>query len=197
MKNTAYVPNSSPSLISVPALDKAKCYSVFGAGKCVVFSQDDEGKFIKELIDKTGIVFTAMKDDSRLYSLDQDTPDTAITGDVESFIRRVNWVTSRSSQMLSFPYVMPWIICYLKGTSDYELVLGGLPKGNPSFDPFFVHSNANFADNPDEHGHSISGGALFFNTGCFHWYAQKQTQVAIGTPGAEYYAGSICGAEIV
>ncbi|KAJ3765693.1 hypothetical protein FB446DRAFT_446058 [Lentinula raphanica] len=76
MKNTAYVPNSSPSLISVPALDEAKCYSVFGAGKCVVFFQDDEGKFIKELIDKTGIVFTAMKDDSRLYSLDQDTPDT-------------------------------------------------------------------------------------------------------------------------
>ncbi len=34
-------------------------------------------------------------------------------------------------------------------------------------------------------------------TGCFLWYARRQTQVAIGTPGAEYYAASICGTDII
>ncbi|KAJ4467571.1 hypothetical protein J3R30DRAFT_3841761 [Lentinula aciculospora] len=55
----------------MPILDEAKMYSVFGAGKCIVFHQDDNGKFMEELLDKLKIILTGTKDDSHLYSLDQ------------------------------------------------------------------------------------------------------------------------------
>jgi hypothetical protein len=37
LQSTCYVPNSTPTLISVPRLDKADCYTLFGNGQCVTF----------------------------------------------------------------------------------------------------------------------------------------------------------------
>ncbi|KAJ3834358.1 hypothetical protein F5878DRAFT_645201, partial [Lentinula raphanica] len=77
LKDTAFVPDSSPTLISVSRLDEAKCYTVFGNGKCVSFNKDDAGAFIEQLINNEDMVLTGTKDDSRLYHLDSATPTSA------------------------------------------------------------------------------------------------------------------------
>ncbi|KAJ3744454.1 hypothetical protein DFH05DRAFT_1525505 [Lentinula detonsa] len=43
LKDTACVPDLSPTLISVSRLDEAKCYTIFGNGKCVSFAKNDAG----------------------------------------------------------------------------------------------------------------------------------------------------------
>jgi hypothetical protein len=37
LQSTCYIPNSTPTLISVPCLDEADCYTLFSNGRCVTF----------------------------------------------------------------------------------------------------------------------------------------------------------------
>jgi hypothetical protein len=46
LQDACFVPNSSPTLISVSCLDEADCYTLFGDGQCISFEKKDHGKFI-------------------------------------------------------------------------------------------------------------------------------------------------------
>src|ERR1700677_2702616 len=70
LQSTCYVPNSTPSLISVPHLDDADCYTLFGNGRCVTFENLDNGKLLHESMTKGKVIFTGTKGADRLYHLD-------------------------------------------------------------------------------------------------------------------------------
>jgi hypothetical protein len=68
--DAAYVPNSSPTLISVSRMDESKHYTLFGHGQCVVFHKDDQGTLLQNIISNEDIAFTGTKRGDRLYHLD-------------------------------------------------------------------------------------------------------------------------------
>ena len=70
LQNTCYVPNSAPTLISVPRLDEADCYTLFGDGRCVTFENQDDGKLIRDAMTKGMVHFTGTKGADQLYHLD-------------------------------------------------------------------------------------------------------------------------------
>jgi len=70
LQSTCYVPNSTPTLISVPRLDDADCYMLFGNGRCVTFENQDDGKLLQESMTKGKVIFTGTKGADRLYHLD-------------------------------------------------------------------------------------------------------------------------------
>lgn len=84
------------------------------------------------------------------------------------------------------------IIHYLKGTSDFVLVLGGTESL-----AFCAFTDSNFVECPSDHGRSVSGAILSFGLGCFSWFTRKQTAVATSTGEAEYYAAGSCGREVI
>lgn len=68
---TRCVPNSLFAIISVPQLDDADCYVLFGAGRCVAFESTDDGKMVEDLLMRsTKIVLTATQRPDQLYYLD-------------------------------------------------------------------------------------------------------------------------------
>ncbi|THV00120.1 hypothetical protein K435DRAFT_964163 [Dendrothele bispora CBS 962.96] len=77
LQDTCFIPDSSPSLISVPRLNDAKCYTIFGNGRCICFEKDDHGQLLKSILSDEKVIFTGSRHDSRQYSL--DTPDTDST----------------------------------------------------------------------------------------------------------------------
>jgi Integrase core domain/GAG-pre-integrase domain len=70
LQSTCYVPNSTPTLISVPHLDNADCYTLFGNGRCVTFKNQDNGKLLQESMTKGKVIFTGTKGPDQLYHLD-------------------------------------------------------------------------------------------------------------------------------
>ena len=76
------------------------------------------------------------------------------------------------------------LLRYLKGTKNYQLVLGG-PHAN-----LVSYSDADFAQ--QLHRHSISGYVSFVGIGAVSWSSKKQTLVTVSSTEAEYvgYAGA-------
>ena len=70
LRDTCYVPNSHPTLISVPRLDEAQCYTLFGDGKCIAFENSDGGQLLRKLAAKQKLVLIGTKGPDRLYHLD-------------------------------------------------------------------------------------------------------------------------------
>ncbi len=70
LKDTCFVSDSHPSLISVSRLDDAKCYTLFGNGKCVTFEKNDHGKLMQDALAKENVMFTTTKQSDHLYYLD-------------------------------------------------------------------------------------------------------------------------------
>ena len=70
LQDTCFVPNTNPTLISVGRLDDAKCYTLFGHGKCLSFEKDDDGRLMRELSTREKVIFTGTKKSDRLYHLD-------------------------------------------------------------------------------------------------------------------------------
>lgn len=70
LKRTCYVPNSTPTLLSVSRLDEAECYTLFGDGRCVTFENRDHGKLLHDALSKEQVIFTGTKASDRLYYLD-------------------------------------------------------------------------------------------------------------------------------
>ncbi|KAL1939017.1 hypothetical protein VTO73DRAFT_10277 [Trametes versicolor] len=77
LQDTCYAPNTSPSLISVSRLDDAKCYTLFGEGRCVTFERDDNGLLLRTALDGGKVVLTGTQGPDRLYHLDVPSQDTA------------------------------------------------------------------------------------------------------------------------
>ena len=71
LQSTCYVPNSTPTLISVPRLDEADCYTLFGNGRCVTFENRDSGKLLHDALTKGKVILTGTKGTDRLYHLDK------------------------------------------------------------------------------------------------------------------------------
>ena len=70
LQNPCFVPNSSPTLVSVPRLDQADCYTLFGGGRCVTFEKRDDGKLLQDIISRKKIILTGTMGPDRLYHLD-------------------------------------------------------------------------------------------------------------------------------
>jgi hypothetical protein len=70
LQSTCFVPDSTPTLISVPRLDAADCYTLFGNGRCVTFENQDNGKLFHEALTKKKVILTGTKGPDRLYHLD-------------------------------------------------------------------------------------------------------------------------------
>ena len=70
LQSTCFVPDSTPTLISVPRLDDADCYTLFGNGRCVTFENQDNGKLFHEALAKKKVILTGTKGPDRLYHLD-------------------------------------------------------------------------------------------------------------------------------
>ena len=70
LQRACFVPNSSPTLISVSRLDEADCYTIFGDGRCVTFDNDDNGKLIKLALSKPTVTLTGTLGSDRLYHMD-------------------------------------------------------------------------------------------------------------------------------
>ena len=70
LQNICYVPNSTPTLISVPRLDDADCYTLFGNGRCVTFENQDNSKLLHDVMTKGKVILTGTKGPDRLYHLD-------------------------------------------------------------------------------------------------------------------------------
>ena len=70
LRSTCFVPDSTPTLISVPRLDDADCYTLFGNGHCVTFENQDNGKLFHEALAKNKVILTGTKGPDRLYHLD-------------------------------------------------------------------------------------------------------------------------------
>jgi len=58
-------------LISVPHLDEADCYTLFGNGRCVTFENQDSGKLLHDALTKGKVILTGTKGTDRLYHLDK------------------------------------------------------------------------------------------------------------------------------
>jgi hypothetical protein len=58
-------------LISVPHLDEADCYTLFGNGRCVTFKNQDSGKLLHDALTKGKVILTGTKGTDRLYHLDK------------------------------------------------------------------------------------------------------------------------------
>src|SRR5882762_7004511 len=71
LQSTCYMPNSTPTLISVPRLDEAGCYTLFGNGRCVTFENRDSGKLLHDALTKGKVILTGTKGTDRLYHLDK------------------------------------------------------------------------------------------------------------------------------
>ena len=65
-----HVPNSTPTLISVPHLDDVDCYTLFGNGRCVTFENQDDSKLLQESMTKGKVILTGTKGPDQLYHLD-------------------------------------------------------------------------------------------------------------------------------
>ena len=61
LQSACFVPDSTPTLISIPRLDDADCYTLFGNGRCVTFENQDNGKFFHETLAKTKVILTGTK----------------------------------------------------------------------------------------------------------------------------------------
>ena len=61
LQSTCYVPTSTPTLISVPRLNDADCYMLFGNGCCVTFENQDDGKLLQESMTMGKVIFTGTK----------------------------------------------------------------------------------------------------------------------------------------
>jgi hypothetical protein len=70
LQSTCFVPDSTPTLISIPCLDDADCYMLFGNGRCVTFENQDNGKLFHEALAKKKVILTGTKGPDRLYHLD-------------------------------------------------------------------------------------------------------------------------------
>src|SRR5882762_8726277 len=70
LQSTCLVPDSTPTLISVPRLDNADCYTLFGNGRCVTFENQDNGKLFHDALTKKKVILTGTKGPDRLYHLD-------------------------------------------------------------------------------------------------------------------------------
>ncbi|KAJ3472913.1 hypothetical protein NLI96_g13202 [Meripilus lineatus] len=111
----------------------------------------------------------------------------------------IAFAVHRVAQYSSNPGPAHWeavkrIFRYLKGTSDFQLTLGGQNVSSPPV--ISAYCDADFANNPD-HARSVSGYALTIGRGCFSWSAKKQTATALSTGEAEYYAATHVGREIL
>lgn len=73
LKDTCYVQNTSPSLISVSRLDEADCYTIFGNGRCISFDITDNEKLICNILSHGKVILTGTKGKDRLYYLDKPT----------------------------------------------------------------------------------------------------------------------------
>jgi hypothetical protein len=71
LQSTCYMPNSTPTLISVPRLDEAGCYTSFGNGQCVTFKNRDSGKLLHDALTKGKVILTGTKGTDRLYHLNK------------------------------------------------------------------------------------------------------------------------------
>ena len=69
LQSTCFVPESTPTLISVPCLDDADCYMLFGNGCCVTFENQDNGKLFHEALTKKKKILTGTKGPDQLYHL--------------------------------------------------------------------------------------------------------------------------------
>jgi hypothetical protein len=78
--------------------------------------------------------------------------------------------------------------CYLKGTADLTLTLGGSAKGLEAY------VDADWASQP--HRHSISGYTVLLHGSPVAWSAQKQTIIALSTAEVEYIALTTIMSEI-
>ena len=70
LRDACHVPTSSTSIISVPQLDDAYCYTLFGNGQCITFKLEDGGKLLQDMKTRYDIVLTGTKRADRLYYLD-------------------------------------------------------------------------------------------------------------------------------
>jgi hypothetical protein len=89
------------------------------------------------------------------------------------------------SQFICNPGQIHWevvkdVICYLKGTADLTLMLGGSANGLEAY------VDADWALQP--HRHSMSGYTVLLHSSPVAWSAWKQTIIALSTAEAEYIA---------
>jgi hypothetical protein len=81
------------------------------------------------------------------------------------------------------------IICYLKGTVNLTLMLGGSDKDLEAY------ADADWASQP--HRHSMSGYTVLLHSSPVAWSTQKQTIIALSTAEAEYIALTMVMREIL
>ena len=97
----------------------------------------------------------------------------------------ITYAVTALSQYLQNPGRAHWeqakrVICYLKGTCDYELKYG--PSGGVE-----GFTDANWGNDIDDR-HSICGYAFVLNGGAISWSSKKQPVVALSSTEAEYIA---------
>lgn len=81
------------------------------------------------------------------------------------------------------------LLRYLKGTKNYQLVLGG-PHSN-----LVSYSDADYAQ--QLHRHSISGYVSFIGIGAVSWSSKKQSLVTVSTTESEYVAFTSATKDII
>lgn len=113
LKNVCYVPDSSPTLISVSRLDEAACYTLFGNGKCVTFSSSDNGKLIEKVKSSSRVIFTGTMGSDRLYHL--DVPQLSS--------REFTYTTTR------VPVSKLELLHYALGHLNYQAIVASIRKG--------------------------------------------------------------------
>ena len=79
------------------------------------------------------------------------------------------------------------IIRYIKGTSDYSLILGGLPEKHNQPIVLQGTSNADWASDVNDQ-RSTSGYLFSINQHTISWQSRKQQSVATSSTEAEYQA---------
>jgi hypothetical protein len=98
------------------------------------------------------------------------------------------------SQFMWNPGQIHWevvkdVICYLKGTVDLTLMLGGSDKGLEAY------ADADWASQP--HRHSMSGYTVLLHSSLVAWSTRKQTIIALSTAEVEYIALTMVMREIL
>ena len=106
----------------------------------------------------------------------------------------ISFSVQQLSQYMSNPGKQHWeatkqVLCYLKGTSNYSLILWGKEPVH-----LMGYMDSDWANDPNQHC-SISGYLFTLGGGAVSWSSKKQQTVVVLSCEAEYMAASHCTKE--
>jgi hypothetical protein len=118
---------------------------------------------------------------SLMYAVTSTRPDIMFTiATLSQFMRNPGWAHWEAAKRT---------MRYLKGTAEYEIMLGGTDEGLEAY------VDADWASQP--HRHSMSGYVIMLHGGPVAWSSRKQPIIALSTAKSEYITLTAAAREVL